>query len=84
MVFMKPLIIQSHVTTRSERALVAFIYGASSRNEFFSIFLSICTINPCNIVLLHDPLFQATLLLLQERIPKPTASYLQELPKSQM
>jgi len=29
-----------------------------------------------------DPLFQATLLLLQERIPKPTASYLQ-IPKSQ-
>ena len=28
-----------------------------------------------------DPLFQATLLLLQERIPKPTASYLQ-IPKS--
>lgn len=29
-----------------------------------------------------DPLFQATLLLLQERIPKPTASYL-KIPKSQ-
>ncbi len=29
-----------------------------------------------------DPLFQATLLLLQERIPKPTASYLQ-IPQSQ-
>lgn len=29
-----------------------------------------------------DPIFQATLLLLQERIPKPTASYLQ-IPKSQ-
>ncbi|MDR3491405.1 MAG: glucoamylase family protein [Gammaproteobacteria bacterium] len=30
---------------------------------------------------LADPLFQATLLLLQERIPRPTASYLQ-IPKS--
>jgi cyclic beta-1,2-glucan synthetase len=63
----KRVLIRSFMTHHQGMSFLAFSYLLHDR--------------PMQKRFLADPLFQATLLLLQERIPKPTASYLQ-IPKS--
>lgn len=63
----KRILVRSFMTHHQGMSLLAFSYLLNQQ--------------PMQRRFVADPLFQATLLLLQERIPKPTASYLQ-IPKS--